>query len=97
MKLGFRTCKSAWAFVFQPVGDKLLIHMDIDLLELFVTPIHELMWYFGRNDNDLTGMRVQCGRTDRKGRYAFLYDKDLFVGMLVQSYRTTGRHVNPDK
>ena len=83
--------------IFKPSGDKLRAGMDIDLLELFVTQIHELMRNIGRDDNDLPAMCIQRGRTDCKGRHTFLYDKDLFVGMLVQSYRATGRHVNPDK
>jgi hypothetical protein len=51
------------------------------------------------DNNDLSAACFQRGRTDGKGRYSFLYDEDfpVGVGVLVQSYRTTRGHVNPDK
>ena len=49
------------------------------------------------DSNDLSAACFQRGRTDGKGRYSFLYDEDFFVGVFVQSYRTTWGHVNPDK
>ena len=57
--------------------------MDIDLFKLFITQIPELMWNVCRDHNDLPGTRIQRDRADREGRLPLLYDKDLFVGMLV--------------
>jgi hypothetical protein len=41
--------------------------------------------------------RLQNGRANGKGNYTFLYDEYLLRGVFVQSYRTDGRRVNPDK
>jgi hypothetical protein len=49
------------------------------------------------DNNDLAGTRFLDGRSNGKGSPAFLYDEYLWIGVLVQSYRTAGRHVNPDK
>jgi hypothetical protein len=41
--------------------------------------------------------RLQDGRADGKGNYTFLYDEYVSIGVFVQSYRTAGRRVNPEK
>jgi hypothetical protein len=74
-----------------------IVYVNVDLMESLGAQIHERMRYSRRNNNDLASTRFQCGRANREGRYSFLYDKNLLVGVFMQSYRTAGRHVNPDK
>ncbi len=64
--------------------------MDIDLLELLVTRVHEFMRCFGRDDDNLPGFPNQDSRTDRKSCLAFLNDENLQVRMLVQPYASVG-------
>ena len=83
--------------VFKPVGDELFTDVDIDLPELPITVVHKFMRHIRRDNNDLARNGFQHSGTNRKGGYAFLNNKDLFVRMLMQADNPSWRHVHPNK
>ena len=79
------------------MGDELSVGMDVNLPESLVTAVHEFVPRIGRDDDDLSGMRLKYSRTYRKGSHTLLDDENLLVRMLMQPYATPGRHVDPNE
>src|SRR6266508_228569 len=69
--------------------------MDINLLQLFITQIHELMRHIGCDNDNLPGVCLKGGKANGERTHTFLYDENLFVGMLVQPYVASGWHIYP--
>src|SRR5215216_2951134 len=49
----------------------------------------------GWDNDNLPGVCFKRGRANGKGTHTFLNDENLFVGMLVQPYAASRRHIYP--
>ena len=83
--------------ILKPVRNEFLIDVYINLPQLSITQIHEFMRHVRRDNNDLACNYFKCSSITCESRYAFLDDKYLFVGMLMQTHSTTRRHIHPNK
>jgi len=92
-----KTIFVASRLVLEPVCDEPLGDVNVNLPQLSITRIHELVRQVRGDNDDLSCVRFKRGGADREGGRAFLYDENLLVGMLVQAYHTSWRHVYPDK
>lgn len=71
--------------------------MDVELLQLSVTCIHELVGDCCRDNNNLFCTNLKRGWSDGEDSYSFEHDKDFLIRMLMQADFAARRHVNPDK
>src|SRR5258708_25234379 len=81
---------------FEPLRDEARAVVDVHLPEPPRTRIDELVGYACRDNGDLPRLRFNGGCTNRIGRTACLDDKDFFIGMLVQLWAFSGRHIHQD-
>lgn len=64
--------------------------MNVNLLQLSITHVHELVRCVCGDDDDLACVRFERSGVYREGSDTFLYDENLLVGMLMQPYRAPG-------
>ena len=77
---------ATYRLVLKPMRHELLTDVDIDLFQAFITPIRELVGHTWRNNDNLARMSLQHSGVNGEARYAFLYDENLFVRVLMQPY-----------
>src|SRR5690606_25778477 len=92
-----RTRRRPPPLLLQPLGDKAVAQVDVELAQRTITAVDELVRDASRRDQDVARARLDHRLADGEGRFTMLHDEDLGVWVAVQLRAATGRTIEEDQ